>query len=61
MQFLLLIAQVALIVAWYILPVLAGVPAWVIFLPLIVSGIGLAFALVMMIFVAIVAAFAGRR
>lgn len=60
MQFLGILLQVALIVAWYIVPAMATVPAWVIFLPLIATGIGLAFALLIMIFVGIVAAVANR-
>lgn len=33
-----LILQVVLIVAWYAVPSMAALPAWVVFLPLIAAG-----------------------
>jgi hypothetical protein len=61
MQFIGILIQVALLVAWYVVPAMATVPAWVIFLPLLVSGICLAFVLLFLAITLGITLIAGDR
>lgn len=47
-----MIIQFLLLVGWYVVPAMAALPVWLVFLPLILTAIVLAFALL----VAVVAA-----
>jgi hypothetical protein len=48
MQFIPFVTQIALLVAWY--TVLPALPAWLVFLPMIMGGIALVIWLILVIF-----------
>ena len=56
----LLLMQLVLLLGWYLVPEAATVPAWVVFLPLIGVGVGLAFAAAIWIAVALLYWWANR-